>query len=296
MSTVLSQRVAQLNSLGIVSVSLWGGGKASRGRDHRTLADAPPSLAEQLDADYRGGLGWLASTATPAGGYTVNVDVDDGPQVWPALPRGTLAHEDGTHEGSAHLAVAVTDRMEGTIVIYAPRIADERHPEGHWLAELKCYGTAAMRAWPTVPPDKRGGYTPRWTAPEPVAPALTTVDLAHGLADYLSRVVHITQVRVRMPGQALPNMSPLANPDVAILVAALDSASDGLRVSGSRWARARRCPWCGGLATLSVDITTAAYRCHRAACGIHGGPRSLAHLLGIQVRFSRPGTRWEVSG
>lgn len=152
------QRAAELYSRGLIAVPCWAQGLAFPKRDHRALADNPPSLAEIQAADYRGGLAILLGTAHPAGGYVIALDIDRGPEEWPAWPLDTLMAEAGTAPGKWHILLRVKDRLEGTIYLEAE--------DGSVVAEVKGYGVTALRSWPTQPPDKPLGYSKMFLADE----------------------------------------------------------------------------------------------------------------------------------
>ena len=110
----------------------------------------------------------------------MGIDIDDGPRVLPASPRGFLYAETGTAPGKFHLFIRVTDRLDGQLNLIAG--------SGQLVAELKGYGHS-LRSWPSLPPDKPGGYTPlAWaTNIEVDAPLLTARQTAEGISDWLSR-------------------------------------------------------------------------------------------------------------
>ena len=181
----IARHVQRLAEIGLKPIPRWGGGHALPGTNHRALADNPPTRDQIRGADYSGGLAILTGTAHPLSGHVVGVDIDEGPQVLPASPRGFLYAETGTAPGRFHLFVRVTDRLDGQVNLVGP--------SGQLVAELKGYGHA-LRSWPSVPPDKPRGYAPlAWaTNIEVDAPLLTARQTAEGLSDWLSRSLGCT--------------------------------------------------------------------------------------------------------
>ncbi len=177
----LRQHLRMLHRLGLYTIPGWGGGKLLPGTDQRALSLDPPSLSEIITADYSGGLIILAGTENPFGGYVVAIDVDRGPDIWPAMPKGFLYDELGTRDTKRHIFVRTTDRLEGclNLVVYGT---------GELVAEIKGLNLS-LRSWPTMPPDKPRGYRPMSWPLDPVTdpPALTARQLADGMADLLSR-------------------------------------------------------------------------------------------------------------
>ena len=176
----VTDHAVRLFDFGLIPLPRWDGGKALRGTDHRALADNPPTREEVACADYSGGLAILNGTAHPLGGYVLGIDIDEGPQTLPALPRGFLYAETGTATGKWHLFLRVTDRLDGQLNLVAQ--------PGQLVAEIKGCGHA-LRSWPTVPPDKPKGYTPLAFAINIDAdtPSLTARQTAEGISDWLSR-------------------------------------------------------------------------------------------------------------
>ena len=176
----VNSHVQRLADLGLKLIPRWGGGHALPGTNHRALADNPPTRDQIRGADYGGGLAILTGTAHPSGGYVLGVDIDEGPQVLPASPRGFLYAEAGTAPGKWHLFMRVTDRLDGQVNLVGP--------SGQLVAELKGYGHA-LRSWPSIPPGKSKGYAPlAWaTNVEADTPALTARQTAEGVSDWLSR-------------------------------------------------------------------------------------------------------------
>jgi hypothetical protein len=163
--------VETLANLGLNPIPRWGGGHALPGTNHRSLADNPPTSGEIMESDYSGGLAILTGTAHLTGGYVLGVDIDEGPQTLPGLPRGFLYAETGTAPGKWHLFIRATDRLDGQLNLITP--------SGQLVAEVKGYGQA-LRSWPTVPPDKPRGYTPLASATNVEADTSTPVPCAVG--------------------------------------------------------------------------------------------------------------------
>ncbi len=178
----IKRHVRSLTDVGLTALSRWGGGHALPGTNHRALANSPPTREQVACADYSGGLAILTGTAHPSGGYVLGVDIDEGPQVLPASPRGFLYAEAGTAPGKWHLFMRVTDRLDGQVNLVGP--------SGQLVAELKGYGHA-LRSWPSIPPGKSKGYAPlAWaTNVEADTPALTARQTAEGVSDWLSRTL-----------------------------------------------------------------------------------------------------------
>ena len=190
----IARHVQRLAKIGLKPIPRWGGGHALPGTNHRALADNPPTREEVVCADYSDGLAILTGTAYPMGGYVVGIDIDDGPQTLPAVPRGFLYAETGTAPRKWHLFIRVADRLESQVNL--------ARPSGKLVAELKGYGHS-LRSWPSVPPDKPRGYAPlAWATNIGVdAPLLTARQTAEGISDWLSRSLGCT-VSIKGRGRA----------------------------------------------------------------------------------------------
>ena len=193
--------VERLAGLGLNPIPRWGGGHALPGTNHRALADSPPTSGEIIESDYSGGLAILTGTAHPSGGYVLGVDIDEGPQALPGLPRGFLYAETGTALGKWHLFIRATNRLDGQLNLITP--------SGQLVAEVKGHGYH-LRSWPTVPPDKPRGYTPlAWaTNIEADTPTLTARQLAEGISDWLARSLGCTvSIESRERSQGRPRQA-----------------------------------------------------------------------------------------
>ena len=264
--------------LGLIALPCWGGGKALSGRDHKALADSPPDRGAIAHADYNGGLAILGGAQHRDGGFVLGLDVDHGPLVWPAMPKGGLLVEAGTAPNKWHCWTRATDRLEGQ--------ANLRDSAGTLVAELKGRGHA-LRAWPTLPEGKPGGYAPFLAVPDPKKEivALTATQLAEGLADYLGRVLQ-TEVAVEHHLQS-PHQGLAPGPAPAWLSLVYEAILNHLEGLGRPLRTTRDgslVAWCpfhqGRSASLSVHPTRG-WKCW-AGCG-HGRPTLLAARLGLRV-------------
>jgi hypothetical protein len=275
-ATELQTHLRQLHRLGLHAIPGWGGGKLLPGTDQRSLALDPPSLAEQLTADYSGGLIILSGTENHYGGYVAALDVDMGPAVWRQMPKGFLYAELGTRDTKRHIFVRTVDRLEGALNLFSG---------SDLVCELKGLNLS-LRSWPTRPEGKPRGYMPSAFTVNPAAdpPKLTARQLAEGLADYLSatsgQVVHVQNTPSHHGnGQAVP-----AGPELAAHIEAeLERRNVRLRrPSGSGW-QIGFCPFHDNTRTPAFSVNFAlGWKCH-AVCG-SGSLRDLARRLGIEVR------------
>ena len=233
----------------------------------------------------------LCGTARRAGGYVVGVDVDRGPDAWPAWPRATLYAEAGTAPGRWHLFLAVLDRLDGQRNVY--------DQSAHLAVEIKGRGYA-LRSWPTLPADKaRGGYRPAFlTEPPGPAPELAVRELAEGLGDYFSRVFGETFTvdgRHRRGGD--PPRGHRAGPVSAPLIQAVEDELERrgarLRPPGRGGWRSGHCPFHDDRnPSFGVSFELGAWLC-RSGCG-SGGLQSLVRRLGLTA--PRATATWEIRG
>lgn len=272
--------VRRLHALGLHVVSCWGGGKALRGRDHRALADSPPDVDAILGADYAGGLAVLCGTERSAGGHVVGVDVDRGPESWPAWPRGTLYAEAGTEPGRWHVYIAVLGLLDGQRNVY--------DQAGHLVVEIKGRGHA-LRSWPTLPAGKARGYRPMFLAEPPgPAPELAVRELTEGLSDYLGSVLG-ELLRLDAPLRPRSGITGAASPGLVQGVQAeLERRGVVLRPAGRDGWQQGRCPLHDDNSpSFSVNFALGVWKCW-SGCG-SGGLRALAERLGLTVYRWRRG-------
>lgn len=289
-STRFDAHLRLLLGLDLRCIPCWGQGKYLPGTDLHALCEHPPMPEDILSANYVGGLAILCGTAHPLGGYVLGADVDQGPEIWPALPRGFLYLEAGTRPGSWHFFLRVVNGLDGQLLL--------RDHEGNLVAELKGRGYA-LRSWPTRPPDKPAGYCPwaiAWNlAADP--PTLTARQVAEGLADYLGRVL---DQEVRLEDQGAPRRG--AAPErrwsptsgfAQRFEAALEAAGTRLGSPKANGWQLGRCPFHQDRnPSFSVTFQLGAWKCF-AGCGA-GGLNSLALRLGILPGYA-PKTHRRIS-
>ena len=275
---------AALHARGLYTIPGWGGGRYLRGTDLRWLADNPPSLEDALATDYSGGLSILAGTKHENGGYVLEIDQDRPLETTMPLPAALLYREEGTTAGKLHDFIRSSDRLEGQITL--------RDSCRDIVAEVKGRGYA-LRSWPTMPPDKPGGYTPLVMAIDPRVdpPRLTATEVADGLADYLTRA--LGEPVVVDPGlSCLARTSTRAAPGYLVtgLEALLEARGVQLRPSGRDGWQLGWCPFHNDRhqKSFSVSLTLGAWHCW-TGCG-SGGLRNLARRLGLR-HLNRPRTR-----
>lgn len=285
----IAQHALRLYDVGLVPLACWGGGKTLPGRDHRALADAPPSRDSVGEADYSGGLAILCGTRHPQGGYVLGVDIDQGPEQFIGRPHGWLLLEAGTRAGKWHLFLRTTDRLDGVLNLY-----DRSHatvgPDGKrrypLVAELKGRGHA-VRSYPTLPPEKPRGYTVLALNTDAAsAPAtLTARQVAEGMAHYLSPIVGgVVEVGRASVARGTPGPTPAGLAQA--LEAELDRRGITLKPAGRDGWMLGRCPLHEDRnPSFSVSWEVGAWHCF-AGCG-SGGLRSLARRLGVEVRAVR---------
>lgn len=292
----------KLDALDLHPLACWGGGKTLPGTDHRALGDAPPSLDDALSADYSGGMAILCGTAR-RDGWTLGLDVDHGPESWPAWPLGTLLVERGTSAGKWHLFIAVTDRLDGQATIFedtrAGVLAARWERRGPPIAvELKGHGYS-LRSWPTVPQGKPRGYTPAYIADAPgPPPALSARQLADALTDYCHRSLGMTvclEFDERFQGPRPRGANVAVSGRVARAV------ERELEAGGARLKPRRSSDWVDGHcpfhedahASFSVNFVLGCYLCRMPGCG-SGQLSALARRLGLKA--PRAAAAWEVRG
>lgn len=277
-----AQHALSLHTAGLVALPAWGGGKSPKGRDHRWLADNPPTRDAIVSADYSGGLVILCGTSHPQGGYVLGVDIDHGPDIFPWRPHGFLLLEAGTGPGKWHLFLRALDRLDG--------IVNLRDQGNALVCEVKGRGHA-LRSYPTIPPDKPRGYTVVELVNDPVSspPKVTARQAVEDMADLLTRLLECV-VRVERAAASRGKVA-LASPSLAQAVEAeLERRGVILRPAGRDGWHLGRCPFHEDRnPSFSVSFTLGAWHCF-AGCG-SGGLRALAQRLGLQVarwRHGRP--------
>lgn len=276
------QRALDLFNVGIYARPTWGQGKALRGTNHAQLADAPPSYDEVAQADFSGGLAMINGTPHPAGGYVINGDIDDGPEHWEIGDhphQDWLCIEEGTSPGKWHITVRVKDQLVGQIDL---RPAD--NPRGKALAEIKGKGVTALRAYPTEPPNKPRGYTPRWLGRMPEGPPqLTVSDFVFILENYFTRNLNKPVKAVRQVADDEHDQGPPPSELAEVIEQVLNEQNARLRNPRPNGWQQGHCPFHDDdEASLSVNFLKGGWRCF-AGCG-SGSLWSLADRLGIPVR------------
>lgn len=267
-----------LLDLGLTPIPTWGQSKLLPGTNLRELAASPPSAEAALAADYSGGLSIICGTEHPLGVVVLGLDVDRGPSWWPAVPRGFLFLEAGTAPGKAHLFIRSADRLEGQLNL--------RGGAGDLVCEVKGAGHA-LRSWPTRPSDKPKGYTPYAAgcnlASDP--PALTAMQVAQGMADFLSHVLG-EGVQVELQTHHGPHISGRhweGNLGLSTLIKEA-LAARGTHLGPQKWGgwQLGRCPFHQDCTpSFSVSFELGAWKCW-GGCGA-GYLSSLAERLGIRV-------------
>lgn len=290
----------RLYDAGLIALPCWGGGKTMPGRDHRALADSPPTREQVGMADYSGGLSILCGTRHPAGGYVAGIDIDKGPVAFPSQrPHGFRLLEQGTSDGKWHLFICTTDRLEGVLNLYdrSHPFQDQKSGQTRWplVAEVKGVGQA-LRSYPTVPPEKPRGYRLVALNEDPASnpPKLTARQVAEAMCDYLGRVLGV-EVSLDLPkprqassiGRAASSWPGLAE----AIEAKLQEMDARLKKSGRDGWMLGVCPFHDDSPkspSFSVSFEEGRWHCF-AGCG-RGGLASLARKLGLQqarVRWHR---------
>lgn len=255
--------------------------------DHAKLVESPPSESEVLNASYSGGLAMLCGVPMPAGGYLVGVDVDRGPESWPAWPRGTVLAEHGTATGKWHLFIVTSDQLQGQRVIfegtYETFMRRRRDKEKQAIiAEFKGV-RFSLRSWPTQPPDKPRGYRSAYIAEDPPEPVLSSQGLIESMSDFFERGLGWT-VYVKGDAPTTARATPATDRFARAIEDAL--AAQGTTLSAPRGAS----QWQDGLCpfhhdthkSFSLSFTVGRFMCRTPGCK-GGSLHRLARELGVRV-------------
>ena len=281
----LRPHLLALQRLGLAVLPTWDQGKALPGTHHRELADHPPSGEDQLAADYSGGLSIMVGNEHPDGGYVACIDIDA--SSWTTFREWMqrfLYVEEGTAPGKWHLVGRTTDRFAGTVFIRDPSDRSPGAPRGRIIAELKGYGATAVRSWPTMPPDKPKGYTPRWQHPTPTISLIQTSDDIAGAFAYMLGIGLGRTLVADRPRHASDH-AQLDEPPAADLLQAVEAA---LEQHGCRLSTPNHEGWQTGLCPLhedrhpsfSINLRSGGWVCF-AGCGS-------GSLIGLSHRLSLP--------
>ena len=281
-TTDLHQHLKTLHRLGLYAVPGWDGGKLLPGTKPRELSLDPPSLEKMLAADYSDGLIILAGTANPLGGFVVAIDVDNGPEYWPQMPKGFLYDELGTQNHKRHIFVRTTDRLEGCLNLVV-------RGSGELVTEIKGLNLS-LRSWPTIPPGKPRGYMPMSWPLDPASdpPALTARQLADGMADLLSRT-HGESVRVKNFDRGPVHTGDPANVPTALadrIDAELERRGAKLKNPGSSGWQSGFCPFHDNTKTPAFSVNLSVGWVCFSTCG-SGTIFGLATKLGLAISPNR---------
>ncbi len=272
----IEHHVKMLHRLGLYAVPGWDGGKLLPGTNQRELSLQPPSLEQILAADYSDGLIILAGTENPFGGFVVAIDVDNGPEYWPQMPKGFLYDELGTQNHKRHIFVRTTDRLEGCLNLVV-------RGTGELVTEIKGLNLS-LRSWPTIPPGKPRGYMPMSWPIDPALdpPTMTGRQLAEGMADLLSHTLgESVWIKDFDRGTVRGNDHRIVPDSLALKVEAeLERRKCKLKNPGASGWQSGFCPFHDNTNTRAFSVNLSmGWKCF-STCG-SGSIFNLAHKLGL---------------